>query len=121
MNERLTSTRKKDKAGCAKLVVELAALASIIGLTIANAGVGIGITARVPFTDSNITFDFAGGHKNKVEGALPLYTKDKLAGNENFVNTTQTGTFGPFEGIGQLVIGEQEGAPAIGVHFKLNH
>jgi hypothetical protein len=117
-----TRRRMEGCLGCFNIAVSFAALTTIIGLTLANAGVGIGISAKVPFTDSNFTIVSSFGHKDKVIDTLPTYTKNKIGGNENFVNSTGAITVGPAEQVGQLIIGKQKGAPSIiGVHIDFNH
>ena len=82
-------------------------------LSLFNAAFGVGLSAAIPFTQSNVTVAGSIGGKEKVPDAVPGYVKDRLAGNQNFVNNTTTLTVGPAEGIGMLVIGKQEGAPTI--------
>ena len=60
------------------------------------------------------------GGKEKTADALPNYVKDRLAGNQNFVNNSTTLTVGPAEGVGLLVIGKQDGAPAVDLYLVLN-
>jgi hypothetical protein len=74
---------------------------------------------RVPFTQSNITVAGSIGAKDKATDALPSYGKGRLAGNENFVNNSTTLTIGPAEGVGLLVIGKQDGAPAIDLYLVI--
>ncbi|HYM66045.1 MAG TPA: hypothetical protein VEW68_02025 [Patescibacteria group bacterium] len=87
-------------------------------LSIFNAALGIGLSVRIPFTESNITLAGAVGEKDKVGGALPVYVRDRLASNGNFVNQTSTLTIWVAEGAGMVVIGRQEGAPAIDLHLE---
>jgi hypothetical protein len=88
-------------------------------LSLFNAVFGLGISAGVPFTQSNVTVAGSIGAKDKAAGALPTYAKDRLAGNQNFVNNSTTLTIGPAEGTGLLVIGKQDGAPAIDLYLVL--
>ena len=55
-------------------------------LTLFNASVGIGISVRVPFTESNLTVAGSVGKKEKAPDALPPYVHGKLASNQNFIN-----------------------------------
>lgn len=80
---------------------------------------GLGVSVGVPFTDSHVTAAGAIGTKVKAVDGLPLYAKDRLAGNQNFVNQSGTLTVGPAEGVGLFVIGKQEGAPAVDLFITL--
>jgi hypothetical protein len=95
-------------AGCASLVVVLT-----IGLLLSlfNAAVGIGLSIRVPFTESNLTLAGSVGQKQKAVETLPGYTAGRLGGNQNFINHTTTLTIGPAEGTALIVLGKQPGAP----------
>jgi len=88
-------------------------------LSLFGAVFGIGVSIGIPFSQNNITAAGSIGTKEKVEGALPSYTRDRLAGNQNFINQSGTLTFGPAEGVGLFVIGKQEGAPAIDLYLVL--
>lgn len=88
-------------------------------LSIFPVAFGLGVSVGVPFMQSNITVAGAIGAKDRVAGTLPDYTRDRVGGNQNFVNNTTTLTIGPAEGIGLLVVGRQEGAPAIDLHIAL--
>lgn len=74
---------------------------------------GLGVSVGVPFMQSNVTAAGAIGTKAKVVDGLPAYVKDRLAGNQNFLNQSGTLTVGPAEGAGLFVIGKQDGAPAV--------
>ncbi len=82
-------------------------------LSLFNAAFGFGVSVRIPLTQSNATVAGSIGAKENVVDALPSYSKGRLATNQNFVNNSTTLTIGPAEGAGLLVIGKQEGAPAI--------
>jgi len=101
--------------GCASVIV---VLTFGLLLSIFNAALGIGLSVRVPFTGSNITVAGAVGQKDKVDGALPVYIQQKLAGNQNFINQTSTLTIWVAEGAGVVVVGHQEGAPVIDLHLE---
>src|SRR4026207_1179823 len=83
-------------------------------LSLFGAVVGIGVSIGVPLTQSNITAAGSIGTKDKVEGALPNYTRDRLAGNQNFINQSGTLTIGPAGGGGLFLVGKQGGGPANG-------
>jgi hypothetical protein len=101
--------------GCASVVVVLT-----IGLilTIFGASIGIGASVRVPFTNSNLTIAGAVGKKERTIAALPGYVQDKVGSNQNFINQTNTLTIWVAEGVVVLVVGHQEGAPAIDLHLE---
>lgn len=89
-------------------------------LSLFNVVFGLGVSAGVPFTQSNVTVAGSIGAKDKAAGAIPAYAKDRIAGNQNFVNHSSTLTVGPAEGVGLLVIGKQDGAPAIDLYLVLH-
>ena len=80
---------------------------------------GIGLSVGIPFTQSNVTMAGAIGAKEKVTEGLPGYARERLAGNQNFINQSTTLTVGPAEGVGLLIIGSQTGAPAIDLYIVL--
>jgi hypothetical protein len=86
-------------------------------LSLFNADFGIGLSIRVPFTQSNVTVAAAIGAKGKITNALPDYANSRLGGNQNLVNGSQTLTLGPAEGATLGVLGKQDGAPAIDIHL----
>jgi hypothetical protein len=88
-----------------------------IVLSLFNADIGIGVSARIPFTPSNVTAAASIGAKDRVAAALPDYTQGRLGGNQNFINYSQTLTIGPAEGTGLVVVGKQEGAPLVDLHL----
>ena len=101
--------------GCASLLVVLT-----IGLLLAlfNSAVSIGVSVRVPFTDSNLTVAGSVGRKDKAVDVLPNYTQGRLASNRNFINQTSTLTIGPAEGTALIVVGNQPGAPIVDIHLQ---
>ena len=82
-------------------------------LSLFNSAFGVGVSVGVPFMQSNVTVAGAIGTKAKTTDGLPNYAKDRLAGNQNFVNQSGTVTVGPAEGAGVFIIGKQDGAPAV--------
>jgi len=88
-------------------------------LAIANVGVSLGISVRIPFTSSNFTLAGSVGAKAKAMSSLPDYDEGRIGGNQNFFNNSTTMTIGPAEGIGLIVIGQQDGAPALDLHFVI--
>lgn len=102
--------------GCASVFVVLT-----VGLllTLFNSAVSIGVSIRVPFTSSNLTVAGSVGKKEKAPDALPNYVHGKLAGNDNFVNASNTLTIWVAEGTAIVVLGHQEGAPPIELHLVL--
>ena len=88
-----------------------------IALSLFNLAIGLGLSFRVPFTASNFTIAGSIGEKAKVAEALPAYTRGRLAGNQNFINQTQTLTIGPAEGAAVIILGQQDGAPPVDLHL----
>lgn len=87
-----------------------------IALSLFDLSIGLGVSVRVPFTPSNVTVAGSIGAKGKVVQALPNYAQGRLAGNQNLFNYSETMTIGPGQGAGLMVIGRQEGAPAVDLH-----
>jgi hypothetical protein len=87
-------------------------------LTLFNAAVGIGVSVRVPLTESNLTIAGTVGKKEKAPDALPSYVHGRLGGNQNFINQTSTLTIWVAEGTAIIVLGRQEGAPLIDLHLE---
>jgi hypothetical protein len=85
-------------------------------LSLFNAAIGIGVSVRLPLTDSNVTLAGSVGAKSKTVEALPSYTQGRLGGNQNFINNSTAITIGPAEGAGLLIIGKQGEAPAVDLH-----
>ena len=88
-------------------------------LSLFNSVFGLGLSVGIPFTQSNVTMAGAIGAKEKVTEGLPSYARERLAGNQNFINQSTTLTVGPAEGAGLLIIGSQTGAPAIDLYIVL--
>lgn len=101
--------------GCSSVVVVLT-----VGLllTLFNTSVGIGASVRIPFTESNLTIAGSVGKKEKAPGALPPYVHGMLGGNQNFINQSNSLTIWVAEGIVIIVLGHQEGAPAVDLHLE---
>jgi hypothetical protein len=102
--------------GCASIFVVLTAG---LLLSLFNADVGIGVSVRIPFTESNVTVAGSVGKKDKAADALPPYVHGRLASNENFINQSNTLTIWVAEGTAIILVGRQEGAPAIDLHLEL--
>src|SRR3712207_166471 len=100
--------------GCTSLLVVL-----VVGIALALLGsnLGIGLSVRVPFTESNLTWAGSVGGKGLAIGTLPDYVEQKVGDNSNFINKSITLTIGPAEGTSIIVLGKQEGAPIVGVHL----
>jgi hypothetical protein len=88
-------------------------------LSLFNSDVGIGVSARIPFTESNVTIAGSVGAKDKAAAALPRYVQGKLGGNQNFINQSNTLTIWVAEGTAIVVVGKQQGAPMIDLHVEL--
>jgi hypothetical protein len=91
-----------------------------IVLSLFNTDVGIGVSARIPFTSSNVTVAGSVGSKTKAVGTLPYYTAGRLGGNQNFFNNSSTMTIGPAEGTALVIIGKQDDAPAFDLHVEVH-
>ena len=89
-------------------------------LSLFNADLGVGVSARIPFTQSNVTLAGSIGAKEKAPSALPDYTHGRLGGNQNFINNSATLTIGPAEGTAIFVIGKLGGAPVLDLHLVLS-
>ncbi len=100
--------------GCASFFFVL-----IVGIVLAifNLGVSIGLSFRIPLTQSNFTVAGSVGEKQKAVSSLPDYVEGRVGGNQNFFNNSTTMTIGPAEGIGMVVIGKQAGAPPFDLHL----
>jgi len=88
-----------------------------IVLSLFNAGIGVGLSVRIPFTQSNVTVAGSLGAKGKTADALPNYAAGRLGGNQNFFNNSTTMTIGPAEGAAIVVVGRQDDAPAVDLHL----
>ena len=80
---------------------------------------GLGLSVGLPLTQSNVTVAASIGAKAKISEALPTYARERLAGNQNFINQSLTVTVGPAEAAALFVVGGQEGAPAIDLYIVL--
>jgi hypothetical protein len=101
--------------GCTSVVVVLTA--GLI-LSLFNAAIGLGASVRIPFTASNLTVAGSLGTKQKAPDVLPVYTRGRLGGNQNFINHSSTLTIGPAEGAYLIVLGKQDAAPIIDLHLE---
>ena len=122
MDDQTTSRRTRFRTryrnrGCASFFLVLTVG---IVLSLFNSGIGIGVSARIPFTSSNLTVAGSLGAKAKVVGALPDYVEGRLGGNQNFFNNSTTMTIGPAEGAALVILGKQVGAPALDLHLELH-
>jgi hypothetical protein len=88
-------------------------------LSLFNTVFGLGASIGIPFTQSNITAAGSIGTKEKILDGLPSYAQGRLAGNQNFINQSSTLTVGPAEGAAVVIIGKQDGAPAIDLRIVL--
>ena len=108
------SYRRGRGCGCTFPLVVL-----VVGIALALFGsnVGIGVSARVPFTESNLTLAGSVGSKDLAIDTLPDYVEQKVGDNSNFLNKSITLTIGPAEGTSIIVLGKQEDAPIVSVHL----
>jgi hypothetical protein len=113
-SRRFRPGRRGCGSGCGGFLV---VLTLGIVLSLFHGDVGVGLSIRIPFTQSNATVAASIGEKGKTAEALPDYTRGRLGGNQDFINGSQTLTIGPAEGATLLVVGRQDDAPAIDLHF----
>lgn len=113
--ERASETRSY-RRGCG-CTFPLVVLVVGIALALFGSNVGIGVSVRVPFTESNLTWAGSVGSKGLAIDTLPDYVEQKVGDNSNFINKSITLTIGPAEGTSVIVLGKQEGAPIVGVHL----
>ena len=114
-----TRTRYRNRGcgfGCASFFFVLTVG---IVLSLFNAPLSFGVSVRVPLTDSNFTVAGSVGEKDKAVVALPDYGEGRVGGNPNFFNNSITTTIWRAEGITLVILGKQDGAPAIDVHLEL--
>lgn len=117
----MSATRRRQRwsapggCGCASLIVVLT-----VGLVLSlfNAAVGVGVSIRVPFTQSNVTIAGSVGKKDKAPAVLPPYVHGRVGGNQNFVNQSNTLTIWVAEGAAVVIVGQQPGAPVIDLHLE---
>jgi hypothetical protein len=114
-SRRWSGSRGGCGCGCGSAIVVLTAG---LLLTLFNAAIGVGVSVRVPLTDSNLTVAGTVGKKEKAPEALPPYVHGKLGGNQNFINQSNTLTIWVAEGTAIAVLGHQEGAPLIDLHLE---
>ena len=89
-------------------------------LSLFSAVFGLGVSVGVPFMQSNVTLAGSIGTKTKIVEGLPQYTRERLAGNQNFINQSGTATVGPAEGAYVFIVGSQPGAPALDLYLTLH-
>jgi hypothetical protein len=95
----------------------------VVGIILAifSTNLGIGVSVRVPFTESNLTIAGSVGAKEMAIDTLPNYVERKVADNNNLINQSITLTIWPAEGVSLIVLGKQEGAPLVDVHLDAEH
>ena len=87
-------------------------------LSLFNAAIGIGLSARIPFTETNVTIAGSVGTKEKAPEVLPPYVHGRLGGSQNFINQSNTLTIWVAEGTAIIVVGHQAGAPLVDLHLE---
>lgn len=101
--------------GCSGSIVAIGVALGLFGLAIAGRA-----SMRIPFTDANITWGGSMGAKDLTrEASQSAYISTRIAGRDNFLNTTHTATFLESEWTNIFIIGKQEGAPAIDLGFDI--
>lgn len=88
-------------------------------LALFGVSVGIGVSARIPLTNANISAGGALGKKEVAAQALPGYLNSRIASNNDFFNHSSTMTIWLAEGLGMLVLGNQPDAPVIDLNLNL--
>ena len=102
--------------GCGCALPSFVVVVGII-LAIFGTNLGIGVSVRVPFTESNLSVAGSVGSKELAIDTLPNYVKQIVADSNNFLNQSITLTIWPAEGVSLIVLGKQEGAPVVDVHL----
>ena len=118
MEQEKRSRRRGCNFGCGGCASFLVVITAGLVLTLFGIAVGIGVTVRVPLTQANVTLAGSVGKKEKAADALPPYVHGKLAGNQNFINGSQSLTIWVAEGTVIFVVGQQEGAPVVDLHLE---
>lgn len=92
-----------------------------VGLVLTAFGISIGggASARVPFTEVNISAGGSLGKKEAVQQVLPNYLQNRVASNNDLFNQTTTLTIWIAEGIAMIVLGNQPEAPIIDLNLNL--
>lgn len=88
-------------------------------LMLLNVGISLGISFRIPLTQSNLTVVGCLGEKGRAIASLPTYVNEKLGDNHDFINHSMTMTVGPIEGCEIGILGKQNGTPTFGIHFRI--
>jgi hypothetical protein len=101
--------------GCASVIVVLT-----LGLLLSlfNSDIGLGLSVRVPLTDSNITLAGSVGKKDRASAVLPSYARGHLGSNQDFINQSSTLTIWVAEGTALILVGRQPGAPVVDLHLE---
>jgi len=86
-------------------------------LMLINVGLSLGLSFRIPFTNANLTLAGCLGEKNKAVSSLPSYLQGRLGSNKDFMNHSSTTTIWKIEGCEMGIIGNQPGAPGLGIHI----
>ena len=88
-------------------------------LMLINVGLSLGFTLKIPFTNANLTIVGCLGEKDKAIDSLPAYLHGRLGSNKDFMNHSMTTTIWKIEGCEMGIIGNQPGAPVIGIHIGI--
>jgi hypothetical protein len=88
-------------------------------LMLLNVGMSLGISFKIPLTQSNLTVFGCLGEKGRAIASLPTYVSGKLGDNHDFINHSMTMTVGPIEGCEIGILGKQVGTPNFGIHFRI--
>jgi hypothetical protein len=88
-------------------------------LMLLNIGFSLGLTFRIPTTNSNLSLVGCLGEKNKAINSLPSYLRNRIASNRDFINHTMTTTIWKIGGCEMGIIGVQPGSPTLGIIFNI--
>ncbi|MFA5932741.1 MAG: hypothetical protein WCV81_00575 [Microgenomates group bacterium] len=108
------SRERENKVGCSTGGCGGCGCVMTVGLVLTLLGAAIGgrISARIPFTEANVTIAGSVGAKELTrEATQSKYITSRIAGSNNFINNTNTLTIGGIEGYEVFIVGQQEGAP----------
>lgn len=119
MREREDGSREhRAGCGCGCLLPVAAVLLAVVGAAAGiGSAVGVGGSVRVPFTDANISMGIGLGNKEHNVEVLPDYLEGRVGNDDNFMNFSERWNIWKFGITGITVVGGQDEAPAIDLHF----
>ena len=93
-SEPRSNQARSSRRGCGCAFPSVVMVVGII-LAIFATNLGIGVSVRVPFTESNLSVAGSVGSKEMAIETLPNYVEQKVADNNNFLNQSITLTIWP--------------------------